>query len=193
MPDRSVDGLNSVSQSKTNSLFLYPKSVDWNIEPTKLVSSLNGIGFINDEIPDTQQCFFTGEQFLNHITFLGCAPSIQFIATDEKPDFCFIRIICSKEIKAIHTRTLARAPHCPHCKKPVQSWHESDKNKMLRCTHCQKSSSVYDYDWRRTAGFARVFIEVTEVYPKEAIPQPSLLEKLASLTDVEWDYFYYCA
>lgn len=178
--------------SKTNSLFLFPKDVDWNCELTSLVSTLNDIGLINEKIPDTANDFFAGEQFLNHIAFLGCAPAIGFNATEDKPEFCFIRLISSDEARLIHTKTQVRAPHCPHCKKSLKQWQELDASEPWLCPHCQQSANAYDYDWRRSAGFARIFIEITDIYPKEAIPQSSLLDKLAALTHVQWDYFYYC-
>jgi hypothetical protein len=42
------------------------------------------------------------------------------------------------------------------------------------------------------AGYAQLFIEITDIFPREAIPQQILLDKLASITDVEWLYFYSC-
>lgn len=178
--------------SKTNSLFLFPKDVDWNSDLTSLVNTLNGIGLIKEKIPDTQKCFFAGEQFLNQIAFLGCAPAIDFNATEDKPDFCFIRLIKSDEARLIQTKTQARAPNCPHCKKALKQWQELDTDESWLCPHCQQSAKVYEYNWHRSAGFARIFIEITDIYPKEAIPQSTLLDKLAALTGVEWDYFYYC-
>ena len=189
-----MNGLNLVSQSKTkNALFLYPKIPDWSTEQASLINTLNSIGLIDKEIPESRDCYFTGQQFLNHITFLGCAPTIQFDATEDSPDFCFIRLINSKKVKMINTRSLARLPHCPHCKKTVNQWQEYSIDLPWLCPHCEQTAHAYDYDWRRTAGFARIFIEITDIYPKEAIPQPSLMEKLASHTHVDWDYFYFCA
>lgn len=195
MLDPSLSGLNLVSQSKpgTNALYLYPRTPDWHIELKSLIDALDAIEMIDKNIPNTSDCFFTGNQFLNYITFLGCAPTIQFDATHDKPDFCFIRLLSSKAIKMIHTRSLSRPPHCPHCKKAVKQWQDYSIAALWNCPHCNKTAHAHEYDWRRTAGFARIFIAITDIYPKEAIPQPSLLEKLASLTHIEWDYFYYCA
>lgn len=47
------------------------------------------------------------------------------------------------------------------------------------------------YNWRKSAGFARFFIEITEIYPKEAIPQPGLLSALETMSDERWKYFYH--
>ena len=195
MQDHSANGLNSVSpiNIKTNSLFLYPKKPDWSTEPTTLIKTLKTIELIGDEIPESEDSFFVGEQFLNYINFLGCAPNIEFNATDENPNFCSIRLIDNDEVIMIHTRSLVRAPHCPHCKKPVKQWQDFTADTPWVCPHCEQTAYDHDYDWRRTAGFARHFIIITDIYPKEALPQPSLLAKLSSLTQVEWDYSYYCA
>ena len=191
---RSVIRLKSVSQNnpETNSLYLYPKIPDWNTDPESLISTLGEIGLIDKKIPDTSNCFFAGDELLNHITFLGCAPAIQFDATDDKPDFCFIRLINSKDIRMIHTSSLSRSPHCPHCTKTLKQWQELSIEEPWICPHCTHPAPAHTYDWRRTAGFACIFIEINDIYPKEAMPQPALLDKLASLTGIEWDYFYYC-
>ena len=191
----SANGSNLVSQNNTdtNSLFLYPKNPNWNIDLETLISTIKTVELIENPIADRQDCFFTGKQFLNHINFLGCAPTIQFNATGNNANFCFIRLIHSPDIKMIQTRTLARPPHCPNCKKPLKNWQEFTDNTSWLCPHCEHTAPASDYDWRRTAGYAHVFIEITDIFPKEAIPQPMLLEELKSHTLVEWDYFYYCA
>jgi len=42
------------------------------------------------------------------------------------------------------------------------------------------------------AGYAQLFIEITDIFPKEAIPQQLLLDKLSDITNVDWQYFYSC-
>ena len=195
MQAHSVSGLNLVSpiNHRPNALYLYPTIPDWHCEPETITSTLDAIGLIADAIPDKPNCFFTGSQFLNLITFLGCAPTIQFDATHDRAEFCFIRLISTDDIKLIKTSSLSRPPHCPHCKKAVKRWQDYSTETAWECPHCANTAPAYDYDWRRTAGFARIFIEITDIYPKEAIPQPSFLKNLATHTSVDWDYFYYCA
>jgi hypothetical protein len=42
------------------------------------------------------------------------------------------------------------------------------------------------------AGYARLFIEITDIFPKEAIPQQLLLDKLSAIARTDWQYFYSC-
>jgi len=172
-------------------LYLHPKAPDRNIEISGLIKILRSIGLIEKKIPDTENSFYAGSRFLNIITFLGCSPSIQFTATADNPNYCFIRLIDSRTIKMIHTRKQARAPQCPHCNKPLEQWHELAIDSPWRCPDCKQTSSAHEFNWKHTAGIARLFIEISDIYPKEAIPQPILLERLASETGVEWGYFYY--
>ena len=181
-----------MSHNKTNALFLYPKIPDWTIDSSEILGALDTLGFIDNSLPDKSDCFYAGDQFLSHITFLGCAPNIQFTPTEDKSDFCFIRLINSNEVKMIHTLSMSRSPRCPDCKQSLKNWQDFPIKTPWQCPHCSLEANPYEYNWQRTAGFARLFIEITDIYPKEAIPQPSLLDKLASLTQVEWDYFYFC-
>jgi hypothetical protein len=43
---------------------------------------------------------------------------------------------------------------------------------------------------RKTGGFSKLFIEITNIFPKEALPNDQLLMRLASLTLSEWSWFY---
>jgi hypothetical protein len=46
--------------------------------------------------------------------------------------------------------------------------------------------------WRKMAGYAHLFIEITDVFPKEAIPQTLLLDSLTDMSHTGWTYFYSC-
>ena len=45
-------------------------------------------------------------------------------------------------------------------------------------------------NWRKSAGFARQFIEIFNVYPNEAVPADALLSALQQASGVTWKYFY---
>jgi len=44
--------------------------------------------------------------------------------------------------------------------------------------------------WTKHAGFARLFIEIGNVFPGEAVPVDELLSCLRELGIGEWVYFY---
>ncbi|MDT8282587.1 MAG: hypothetical protein RQ982_07210, partial [Gammaproteobacteria bacterium] len=94
--------------------------------------------------------------------------------------------------KLIVNKSQDRALHCPKCQQAVKNWQQHKTDTTIRCNHCDTISNIEDFNWRKMAGIARLFIEVTDIFPKEAIPQKLLLDKLADLTDIEWTYFYSC-
>ncbi len=166
-----------------------------------LIEALQHNGLISKQInqKNTKLDFFTGDKFLDYIAYMGCSPSIQFEpntndknSADNSTDFCFIKIHNYSSPRLIHSKKQARAPHCPHCKQTVKNWEEHLNGSTIHCGQCNTSSNIGAYDWRKMAGYAQLFIEVTDIFPKEAIPQQLLMDKLTDITDVEWVYFYSC-
>lgn len=159
-----------------------------------LISALQKIGFIADRIDtqETDQYYFTGAKFLDHIAYMGCAPAIQFEASEDNSHFCFIKIHNYESTKLIYSQIQSRDPHCQKCKKTLKNWHSNITGSQIRCDLCGKHSSIEDLNWQKMAGYARLFIEITDIFPKEALPQQLLLAKLAEITDTDWAYFYSC-
>ena len=178
----------------STALYLHPRTPEWSIDYNNLYTILGSIGLIENSIHYLENSYYVGEKFLQHILFMGCSPAIKFKPTDDDTDgFCYVRLLLCNKVTLISTNKLSRPPHCPKCNKPFKLWHDLDITKQWRCTNCEKTSPPHEYNWKRSAGLARVFIEITDIYPKEAIPQSSLLEYLYTNTGVEWDYFYYSA
>jgi len=178
-----------------NSLYLHPKPADFTVDDLPaFIHALKSIGLIAQKIDTskTEQQYFTGEKYLDYIAYMGCAPSIQFEASDDKKNFCFIKIHQLPGPQLIHSQKQARAPHCPHCNKPVKNWQDKKTESTIHCDPCDTTSNIDNFDWRKMAGYAQLFIEISDIFPREAIPQQSLLDKLADITDVDWLYFYHC-
>jgi len=138
------------------------------------------------------QYYFTGEKYLDYIAYMGCAPNIQFEASNDNENFCFIKIHQLTEPQLIHSQRQARAPHCPGCNKPVKNWQDKKVASGIHCDSCGNTSNIENFNWRKMAGYAQLFIEITDIFPKEAIPQQLLLDKLMDITDTRWKYFYSC-
>jgi hypothetical protein len=175
------------------SLVLHPKEPNWtpdNLEA--LIKLLQEVGLAGEPLNKDENSFLVGEKFLDHISFMGCSPNIKLENEDDDGKFTFIRITTTPDIIAL-TGKHSFAPHCPQCKKPEKNWRELLKDNQLECSHCQTTSDAWLYNWRKSAGFARYFIEITDIYPKEAIPQVSLLESLEKSFGVPWAYFFYHA
>jgi len=187
------------STNERCSLFLCPGQHDFILnDDSALISLLQEIGFISKKIhpQEADLRYFTGDQFLNYVSYMGCAPAIQFEASEAKPDFCFIEMHRYDSAKLICSNKQAREPHCPVCSKPVKNWQHQTTAKptatTILCEACGTTSNIETFDWRKMAGYARLFIEITDIFPKEAIPQPTLLDKLAGVFGGECIYFYSC-
>jgi len=177
------------------SLFLCPEPVAFNVNPIfTFINALQEIGLIAQKINPQKfdNHYFAGDKYLDFIAYMGCAPAIQFEAKDKNPDFCFIKIYQYQAAELIVSKKQSRAPHCPACDKPVENWQTTKTGPTIRCDQCNITSNIEQFDWRKMAGYARLFIEITDVFPKEAVPQQLLLNKLAGITETKWQYFYSC-
>ncbi len=177
------------------SLFLCPKRSEFIVDDiTTFVSALQQTGIISQAINQQTNShhYMAGEKYLDYIAYMGCAPTIQFEAGDQSKNFCFIKLHQYQKAELLFSQKQSRAPHCPHCKKPVNNWNDSNTDSTIKCSKCDTTSNIEDFDWRKMAGYAQLFIEITDIFPKEAIPQQLLLDKLAGISGVEWEYFYSC-
>ena len=160
--------------------------------PEELIKALQDTGLAGDYLNKNENSFLVGEEFLDQVSFMGCSPNIKLENENNDGKFTFIRITTTETISALISKH-SFSPHCPQCKKPEKNWRELLEGNQLACSHCQQISDVWLYNWRKSAGFARCFIEITDIYPKEAIPQPSILELLEKRFQVPWSYFFYHA
>lgn len=175
------------------SLVVFPTDPNWvPDDPEALIIFLQETGLAGESLNKNGHRFLVGEKFLDHISFMGCSPNVKLDNEDGDGQFTFIRITTTEASTAL-TGKHSFAPHCPHCKKPEKNWRELLTDNQLTCSHCQQTSNAWHYNWRKSAGFARCFIEITDIYPKEAIPQPSLLASLEKKFQVAWSYFFYHA
>jgi hypothetical protein len=60
----------------------------------------------------------------------------------------------------------------------------------MACGHCHADSPFWKWNWRQTAGVARLFVDIWGIYPSEAVPGDTLLHTLATLTGSPWVWFY---
>jgi len=181
------------------SLFLCPSQSDFALDNISgLVSALQVAGFIAHPLHATREnnAFFTGDHYLDYVAYMGCSPSIQFdiSSTSGNPDsnFCHVKIHLYDTERLIVSQQHARAPHCPGCSKPVKNWQDNRIGTQILCDQCNRLAAIEDYNWRKMAGYARLFIEITDIFPKEAIPQQLLLDTLKSFSKTGWLYFYSC-
>jgi len=143
-------------------------------------------------VPPPNRHFSVGESYLDHIVYMGCSPNIQFETDDKNENFCSIKIHHYDKKQLIASKAQVKPPQCPECKKPVKNWQAIITDNSLLCENCNLTADIGDYNWRKMGGFAKLFIEITDIFPKEAIPQQSLLDKLSTISNTDWRYFYSC-
>lgn len=178
-------------------LVLCPVDPHWILPDSKgLVELLKSIQLIG-ELYQGNLDFLPGERFLDLIAFLGCSPDIKLAPGDNDRQFCFLRLLTDTPSIEYHGGDHTCAPRCPLCGAALDDWHstlmrwqQSRANATLTCTTCQSAAAPWEYNWRKSAGFGRCFIEINNIFPKEAIPQQQLLDTLHSHYQVDWQYFY---
>lgn len=177
-------------------LVLCPSDPHWVVaEITGLVEKLRSTGFINKAL-DGQNHFLAGDRFLDYIAFMGCSPDIKLEPDNNGKPFSAVHLRQSEFIefnRGTHTAT----PRCNNCGSPVHDWEtginawlDSGGSLLMKCGSCQQQAVPWQYNWRRSAGFGRCFIEISNIYPKEAIPQQHFLDELHAFSKVNWQYFY---
>lgn len=75
----------------------------------------------------------------------------------------------------------AKSPKCRSCGQSLLDVSTLDTTLPAQsaCLHCGKAWRVTDTTWRGQAAICQFFIQVTEIYPHEALPTDQLLEALA--------------
>lgn len=167
-------------------LILYPGNSAWSpIDIDGIVNALKTIGFLGKARQDG--AYEAGEHYLSLVTYLGCSPQIMLGDCDGATS---IRIEGFAETRCLHG-TNSKPPRCPRCRRtlaaiePCQEW-----DRLIRCENCGYEARAQALDWRRTAAFGKVFIEISNVFESEAVPGDDLTGCLQQATGEAWDYAY---
>ncbi len=167
------------------SLYLYEHLLSSNKNTTKPIDQY----LVELELADisSSNILKPGPKLFDFFTFLGCSPTL--FNTEQKEQSVKIHQfnkptgLGGKSIETI------RFPRCKHIIKNPNSI-ISDYPSKWSCQECNNSGNPDDISWRKSAGFSKTFIEIRNIFPKEAIPNDKLLETLASFTASEWGWFY---
>ncbi len=178
-------------------LVLCPDEPHWTLpDDESLKKLLQSIQLIGDPLKSEMQ-FLAGEKFLDLIAFMGCSPEIKLEPGDDDRPYCHVRLILGTASIEFHSGSQTHTPRCPHCRSPVNDWKrkisawlENGAEALWSCEACQHKAEPWQYNWRKSAGFGRCFIEINNIFPKEAKPQQQLLDTLNSHYGVGWHYFY---
>ena len=162
----------------------------------RLLSALTAAGFIGKPLRPGAPEFLAGDRFLQLVTFMGCSPFLQLEPDDVGDgEFCHVRVRGPYREPRFIRGTNTRPPRCPGCRRRVEAWQplaerwEETRDAEHRCPECGTETPFADLEWRQNAGVGRLFIEVTQVFPGEAVPVPALMDLLAEAGG-PWSYFY---
>jgi hypothetical protein len=126
--------------------------------------------------------FLAGSEYLNLVTYLGCSPQIS-LGEAEAATRIYLRE--PDAAPRLNAGANIKPPRCKACRQTIPL---ADARLQLQtCPHCSQPLKL---DWRRSAAFGRVFIEISNVYDSEAVPGEALLECLREATGMVWDYCY---
>ncbi len=183
---------------KLRQLVLCPVQSDDLVSASQLHQTLAEVGLIGANVDSAHPYhFYIGPQFLQHVSFMGCAPAIEFAPKQDGvlswSEFTFIYTPPTFEAPQYFADFDMAKPACPSCHKRLSLQHLTykDMKSELTCTACSTTASLCKWDWREFGGCGRQFVFIANVYPKEGIPSDSLLNRLQQLTGFGWRYFYY--
>lgn len=176
------------------------------LETVLLAGALREIGFIAAPVPVADTVFYpAGAQFLHLLSFLGCSPAIELDPPAEASaletarmngSFCHVYLSCTDTLR-FRADPRTAAPRCPACRRLEHDWRERIAAWQIHppgiewtCNGCGFNGRLTDLVFRKTAAFARSWVEVRGIYPSEAVPAGALLERLQAFSGCRWQYIY---
>jgi len=164
-------------------------------DPSAVEEALAAHGFLGARLPGRTNAFLAGDRFLRLLTFAGCSVQVELSPTGDGP-FCHVLITGPFESPRFLSGRGTRPPRCPACRNPLKKWQqtlaawESGETANIPCPSCGETNPPWAYDWKEKAGFGRLFVQIEEVFPGEAVPTPELMKLVERVTHSEWRHFY---
>lgn len=157
----------------------------------RLCAELTAFGLLGEALPGDVASFVAGPQFLALVTFAGCAVQLETTYRGAGAPPVHIRIDGPSAAPRLCYGPNTRPPRCPACRTLLRDWRSrvgiGDSN--LACAACGTSHRASGWDWREHGGAGRLFVCIEGVFPGEAVPTPTLTQRLRSLTQSEWRHF----
>lgn len=123
-----------------------------------------------------------------YISFLGCSPGLSSGEVNTT-----IRIHQFEQVTAMGGQSVEtiRYPGCKHpVNEPVKLLSRIQSEDEWLCPVCGNQGTPDQINWRKSAGLSTIFIEITSIFPKEAIPTEKLLNLLQNFSHTPWAWFY---
>ena len=142
--------------------------------------------------------FYTGPDFLDGISFLGCAPSLQLdppappadpLADARAGRFCHIQLQAPTSQPRLRLKP-GQNPRCRHCRRDLPTHLIQSSNVAVTCPDCGQSTRPAGLNWRQSGGYARLFLDIWGIHTGEAVPSDRLLDRLGQASGGPWQFFY---
>jgi hypothetical protein len=189
-----------------HALAIHPADPDY-IPKADFVESLRGCGFLGESFDlFGTTCYRPGEKFFNLIDFKSSHSIIELTPTKEgfiESEPHDSRLSCDIELETDEVPCIScgcnfQDPRCPTCTSllTIEEFHHlmdiwfSSREPWL-CSSCGSQVDASDLDYQHTAGIARYWIKIEQIYEGEAKPTQAFLQLLAQATAYEWRYFWY--
>ncbi len=175
------------------SLYLFPRPVLGDPpDPAAVHELLHLRGFVGAPLEGDRHR--AGKTFAAQITYAGCSPHLVLEPPPDDPLACtHVRIFTELPPRLRITPKRGR-PRCPGCAAVVKAWEEYlpewEESAALawRCPSCGLKTPAAELDWRQYGVAGRLLVEVTRVWPGEALPADALLVALEEATGRLWSY-----
>jgi len=178
----------------TGALYLFPTPAHADPPSSARVQAvLAAAGVIGEAAPGGG--FLVGAHFLQHVTFAGCSPHLEFAPPSPgSRDYCHVEILGPYPTARMLAGPHTTGPRCPHCRARLKRWRdmlaawEQARGGPLAwpCPACGGEAAIDDWRWRSQAAFGRLLVCVHQVFPAEGVPSANLINTLAAATGMAW-------
>lgn len=200
-PSDDLDSGRGQALLHTGRLILTPADPHLVPDVDLLIEGLSQSGFLGDPLSseavstgEGERAFTIGAGFLSLLSFAGCAVRIRDSRSDGR--FSHIRIAPISPYPRLMVGRNTRSPRCVGCRAPLSGWHAlvdhwaTHPHAGVRCPACGETRPPWLWDWKQQGGFGRVFVQIEEVFPGEAVPTPAFFEQLIRISGIGWRHFY---
>jgi len=165
------------------SLFLHPRNTDAEIDRQGLLADLEAAGFLQTE--PSSPTIRPGPKLMEYITYLGCSPALSSGGVEAE-----VRLHHFDRPVWLGGEAIDRL-RFPGCGHPIACGAALiEQGEPWRCPECDNRGDLSAIGWRKSAARARLFIEISPIFPREAVPSDALLERLEQTSGQPWRWFY---
>lgn len=158
-----------------------------------VLAALRDLGVIGQPFAlDGRTHYRTGPGFLDHLTFLGCAPAIELDPPATGPTeaarsgrFCHVQLHPPTRAPRVRHRA-GQGPRCRACRSDLLLEVLTPVEDHFTCPGCGRAAPAAGWNWRQTGGCARLFLDIWGIHTGEAVPGEQLLARLGE----SWRFFY---